>query len=219
MTLNFRGQNEKIDYDVCVFCFCCTTTSMKNKEDRGWQDFSRLDVDLDTQQSVREKLGSPTEVSERIDKKLNKKIEQWVYKKDNSPKFFAVFVDGVLRSTFMSVWESEKESNLNELLSKFSGDWKVIPEPITNPHAMPTMCYLVDEDNGRRIKVHGHKMVVEFVSKWAPKILITKDLSKPKRPEFCIADVCAKVSEGNKWNTNHCDQLSVWLKQFNNNRR
>jgi len=200
---------------MCFVFVSCTTTPMNNKGKRWWEDFSRIETSRDTKESVQEKLGPPADKSESIDKKLNKKIERWTYNQDNIPKFFAVFVDGTLRSISMNVWEGEKESNLKELLPKFSGNWKVIPDPVTNPHVMPTMCHLVDEDSGKKIEIHGHKMVVEFVSKWVPKMLMNEALPEAKRPKFCIADICAKTSEKVEWETSHCDQLSVWLKQFN----
>lgn len=200
---------------TCFVFVSCATNSMKNKESRSWEDFSHLEVSTDTRERVRKKLGPAVETSENTDKNLDKKIERWIYTKNGVPKFFAVFMDGILQSTSMSVWESEEESNLKLLLAKFAGNWKVILEPQVNPHALPTMCYLVDEENGRKIKIHGHKMVVGLVSKWAPKMLVTEDLTKVNRPEFCIADVCAKVSEGSEWKSDHCDQLKEWLKQFN----
>lgn len=175
---------------------CVTSCSVFQKEDKpieDWNLFSQIEIRKDTLESVREKFGNPDEIETEY---MGPKEIQWNYMRDGIPKILTYFKNGILESISMDVWnDKEPMSNLSYLLDKFPGKWKVEKEPVTHPHVMPFLCYLIDESQGKRIEIHSNKKIVESISKRSPELLKNRKKNNDKYPDV---------------DPNRCD----WLKDF-----
>lgn len=123
------------------------------------------------------------------------------------------FESDVLISKSWNVNEEDKESSIISVLENIKGSWTVIKEPMTNPHAAPSLCYLEDLKAGRLVKVDGNNKKVSEISVWVPdenEKSIKVQLSKNVGKEFCIAGHCSKVTNPEARAHNQCE----WLEQL-----
>lgn len=187
---------------VFIILGCSSLTKGPGKE-FGIEQFNRLMLGVDSKESIKKTVGSPSEVA----------TDTWVYHVEGVPKLWLFFENDLLVSVSWSVWESDKVNEVRNLLEKFEGNWAVIKEPMANPHRAPSMCYLEDLSNGRRVEVDGHKKTVDELFKWQPNAnapSIKQRLLKQVGKEFCIAGLCSKVTNPEAWKHNHCE----WLEQL-----
>lgn len=122
-------------------------------------------------------------------------------------RLFLEVKGGVLKSVHWSIWDEDDEFNVGVLLSKVNANFKIIKEPVTNPHRMPSMCYLVDNNTGISIKVSTPKHSAESISFWEPSSMKGKKWFDDSTPEFCIANHCSRVTDPGAWKYNHCEWL------------
>ena len=182
----------------------CGTMMKHNISHFNLKDFGQLKVGLDTEKTVKNKLGTPDEKSTRGNSKY------WAYNLRKVPKLELFFDKGVLTMVVWGIWDSDPETSIAYFLSNVKGNWRVIKEPVTNPHALPFMCYLEDLNLGKRVYIHGHKKIVEELSKWKPSkedISIETHLLKKVGKEYCIGGFCSKVTNPNLWGHDHCKWL------------
>lgn len=177
---------------VGIFLMSCSATQKQKEHLNDWSLFSQLEIGKDTQESVRAKLGDPTEIDSEY---LKPNEVQWNYLRREVPKIGVFFIDGILQYSSMDVWEGEDIQILSYLLDKLPGKWKVEQEKPVSAHFMPFLCYLIDEKNGKKIEIHGYKKVVESIYRWDSKLPPKKVKSAKTYPDV---------------DPNRCD----WLKDF-----
>ena len=173
----------------------CSIPQKKEKYFGDWNLFSQIEINKDTQESIRKKLGKPDEIKMEH---VAENEAQWNYFRNGVPKIWIYFKNDVVRSVSMSVWEEEDVQVLTYLLKNFQGQWRVEKEPVTNPHAMPSQCYLIDEKQGREIEIDSYKKSVESILSQDAK-LFKKNKSEQK-----------KIKTYKGWDYDHC----AWLKDF-----
>jgi len=75
--------------------------------------------------NIKNKLGDPDKVDEK----------GWSYNLDNLPKLWLGTENKILTSVSLSAWDGDPYKKVEYVLGKFSGEWDVIKEPMSNPHA------------------------------------------------------------------------------------
>ncbi len=174
-----------------AFAVSCTVLQKEKEYSNDWKLFSKLEVGKDNQEVVKRKLGMPEEV---YTEQLEANEEQWNYMRNGTPKIRAFFVDKVLQFSSTSVWDGEAVADIPYLLKEFPGQWKVEQEPVTIPHAMPFLCYLVDESSGKRVEIHAYQKIVESIFRWNPKMPQKKNKNMNKYPDV-DENRCAWLTE------------------------
>lgn len=191
-----------------VFLFVGCGTLKRDKQRFNIELFNEIEIGSTKKSEVEQWLGKPDRIADG----------QWTYKSEGSQKMWISFESNIVDSVSMSVWENNKVKSVELLLQEFSGKWTVLKEPMSNPHLAPSLCFLEDLDNGKRVRIAGYKKNVEHITKWKP----TKDQKSIKGflyrnvgKEFCIAGSCSKVTDSDVWKHNHCEWLEkrVAIKQ------
>ncbi|MDC0980251.1 hypothetical protein OAQ84_00800 [Bdellovibrionales bacterium] len=180
-------------------------------------DIQTLKVGVDMESAVISKLGLPKEKLIRKDKEFGAgKMFQWNYDISGYNRLSVFLVDNVLQSVSWDIWESDPEFKIENILSKVDANFEIIKEPVRNPHAMPSKCYLVDNKKGISIKVDSYKKAAIFLSFWNPKLSKKTKWFDDSTPEFCIAGLCSKVTDPKAWKHNHCEWLEKLVKRTRN---
>lgn len=186
-----------------VFLFMGCETLIEGKQNLNLEQFNKLGAGIAQKSEVEQLLGKP----DRIDG------GQWIYESDGSEKMWVSFENNIVNAVSMSVWEEDKFKSVESLLPSFTGSWTVLKEPMSNPHLAPSLCYLEDLENGKRIRINSYKKNVEYIAKWKP----TKDQGSIKDylyrnvgKEFCIANSCSKVTDPDAWEYNQC----AWIEKI-----
>lgn len=177
----------------------------ENEKKINIKQFSEIIIGITKKIEVERMLGKPD--------KVNK--ERWGYRVASAEKMWIAFKDNKVSSVSMSVWESDEIRDVELLLQSFLGNWVVFKEPMSNPHSAPSLCYLEDLDQGKRVRINGYGKTVEHIAKWKPEKTqksIKEYLYSNVGKEFCVADHCSKVTNPTAWKHNHCE----WLKKIVN---
>ncbi len=176
-------------------------------------------ISIDTINDLLVGISKVSEVKSKIGEPDSVGGNNWIFNLDNAPRLRLRMENNILTSVSLAVWEGDPYKKVGYLLDKFSGEWTVIKEPMSNPHAGPTICYLEDLKGGKRIRIHGYKKLVERIIKWKPEVgqvSIKKHLYRNVGKEFCIASSCSKVIDPDAWKHNHCGWLEKLVKKTQN---
>jgi hypothetical protein len=184
----------------------------------SFEKFKSLLVGETTTEEVINVLGSPDKTiylgkENQIVGKSDR--SQWVYKVKDLDKLYLYFDSNILTSKSWNVDKYGDESSVAKVLRDIPANWKVVSEPITNPHAAPINCYLEDLGKGILIKVHGFDKYVSEVSIWSPtkhEKSIQENLLRNVGKEFCLAGRCSKASTQKPWNHDQCEWLRKMVK-------
>lgn len=201
---------------LLVTLLSCSSIRKASLAKVSYSKFRALNVGEVTTEEAKQALGSPDKIhylgkENRIVEKSDK--GQWIYKDKGLNKLYLYFESDVLISKSWNVNEEDKESSIEKVLRDIKADWAIVKEPMTNPHAGPTQCYLEDLKRGKMVKVHGYKKKVSEISVWIPtknEKSIKEHLYRNVGKEFCIAGHCSKVTDPEAWEHNHCE----WLKKM-----
>lgn len=186
-------------YSLLFLFLGCESLSIEERV-IGVEEFDRVKLGYSSRVEIENKFGKPEEKTEK----------QWVYHSAGVEKLWIDFSGSVAISVSMSIWESDEINSPKVLVGKIQGDWKVLKEPMSNPHAAPSLCYLEDLRKGRRIEVSGYSKRAKFISKWKPSRddkSIKEFLYRNVGKEFCIGSSCSKVTDPDAWKHNHCEWL------------
>ncbi len=194
----------------------CSSLRNTNSIKISYSKFEALNVGGMTAEEVRQALGTPDKTyyigkENRIVEKSEK--WQWIYEVKNLNKLYLYFESDVLVSKSWNVDEEDKESSVKNVFEYIKGNWVVVKEPMTNPHAAPNQCYLEDLKSGHLVKVNGNSKKVSEISAWVPaknEKSIKEQLHMNVGKEFCIAEHCSKVTSPEAWKHNQCE----WLEQM-----
>ena len=191
---------------VCLFASCSTILSKKSP---SFENMMELSPGQSSKKEVLARFGKPDEKDFLPRKEIQSKepLEFWAFKKGKAIRFHMTFLKNKLQSMAYDIYEEDPEFNLKFLLDKVDGQFQVIKEPVRNPHAMPSKCYLVDEKKGVSILVGSYKKAPSFVSFWNPSLGKKKKWFDDSTPEFCIAGYCSRVTDPDAWEYNHCEWL------------
>lgn len=191
---------------ICLSLGCATVAP---KDKFKFSDVRSYQLKVLTQSDFIKKLGQPDKkehLPEGIDS-FKKPIDYWEYESKGALRLHLTFFEEKLISVAYDIYEKDPEYNLAILLKKLDGNFKVIKEPARNPHAMPSMCYLVDEKKGVSVLVSAVKRAPEVVSFWLPELVKNPKWFDDSTPEFCIAGHCSRVTDPDAWKYNHCEWL------------
>lgn len=170
--------------------------------------------------SILTKLGKPSEKLS-IEKRITgiENSEVWDYESEAFNRLSVIFVENMADTITWNIRENEKEGQLRFLLTKLEANWKVVHDSVSNPHAMPNMCFLIDESKGIKIEINAYREIVESVTKWSLRTIAGQKLgvkSPELYSEYCIAGHCSSASKNRKWKVNHCEYLKKVVENTRN---
>lgn len=183
-----------------VFCVIGCESLKESKKNFSIDHFNQIEISTMNKNEVKQLLGKPD----------RKSANQWIFESQGSEKIWISFKNDIVDSVSMAVWERDNVNSVNLLLDQLAGQWRVLKEPASNPHAAPALCYLEDLNRGYRVRVGGYKKNVEQISKWKPTNdtkSIKEFLNRNVGREFCIEESCSKITDPGAWEHNHCDWL------------
>ncbi len=187
---------------LSIFLISCSILEKNNNYKKDWDLFLETEIGKDSSEIIVKRFGKPDEVDNRLTlpEHMEANEEQWSYMRSGTPKIGVYFNNGILEAISMDVWDGEEVIVLANLLNKFHGKWRVEQEPVTIPHAMPFLCYMIDDSSGKQIEIHGYKKIVESISKFSLRVL--KERKKYRKKSKAYPDV----------DPNRCDWLAEYLK-------
>ncbi len=197
-----------------MLTFLLSCSGLSTKDEFTFDKIISVKPNIANRNRIQAKFGPPDEREILSPKKTTHKVpvEYWGYKKRGFTRLHLTFSKEKLQSISYDIFENDSEFNLKSLLIKLKADFKVIKEPVRNPHAMPTMCYLIDNSKGISVLVNSYKQAPTLVSFWIPGTKKDKEWFDYSTPEFCIADHCSKVTNHTKSQYNQCEWLEKLLK-------
>lgn len=152
---------------LLLFAFsACTSAPTDNQRDFSFQSAERLQISKSTISDMQMKFGKPSEVKHTAD------TETWTYRDPNNDyqRLTATFNKAsVLQSLIWIPQSNEKETELQNIKNYFpEANFKAIPSPDTNPHAISSMISYIDEKLGMTILYQVGRNAVEAIV-WTDK--------------------------------------------------
>jgi len=186
----------------------------QNSKEVNFDSFLKIQIGSDSGKVLTNNMGDASEKRNINREDIGyKNTEKWVYKESGHRRISIILVNNVAQSVSMNIWKEDPEVDIVKLLKRIKGNWKIIPAPVVNPHAMPFICYLEDEKKGLFIGINVHREAVESVIRWNPSFIKFKRMPNIKAgAEYCIAGHCASVTNSSGWKHNHCDYLNKLIK-------
>jgi len=194
----------KILFTFLLFISGCISNQKLNRKGN---------IEIETLRVLLRNKSNKKVLIDRFGKPKEKKQDRWVYYKRMTPKVWLFFKKDKLSHISYSIWEDENLETPNVFLNKINGNWTVITEPWSNPHAGPHLCYLEDLKSGKRAEVNSYKKTISDISIWTPTKKdksIKEYLYSKVGKEFCIASSCSKITDPHLWDSDHCR----WLKDL-----